>query len=101
MCERPPLQHCMLDVMPELDHQSDGPPFTRRSGESSPECPKTDQHHDRIAVVHDLGTHEPWIKQSQKTASLRPRPTQYINLISLGQVLGPMRQHYEHEQIER
>src|SRR5688500_2197730 len=87
-------------MMPKLDHQSDGPPFTRGAGKPIPKCPKTNQHHDGITVVHELGTHEPGKKQTKKASRLWPRPAQYINLIRLAQVLGPMGQHYEHKNIK-
>ena len=65
-----------------------------------PEGPNTNQHQDCIDVVQELGTHKQGVKQTKKTSSLRPRPAQCINLISLRQVFGPMGQHYEHEHTE-
>src|SRR6185503_2714448 len=90
----------MLDVMPKLDHQSDGPPFMRGPSKTSPECPETNKHHDGITVVHELRTHEPGKKQTKNPSRLRARPAQYINLIGLAQMFGPMGQHNQHEQIK-
>lgn len=95
-----PLQNCMLDVMPKLDHERDGPPFTRSPGETFPEHPKSNEHHDGIAVVQQLGSHEPGKEQSKNTVGTWPRPAEHVNLKRLSQVLSPVGQHYEHEHIE-
>ena len=100
LCNSLPLQDRMLYVMPKLDDQSDCPPFKGGPGKAFPERPKTNQHHDGIPVMHDLGTNEPGKEQTKKTSGIGPGPAEHINLISLRQMLGPVGQHYEHEKIQ-
>jgi len=50
-----PDQQKMLNVMPELNPERDHPPRVRNSGKALPEHPKTDQHHQGVAVVQGFG----------------------------------------------
>ena len=68
MCKRLPLQNEVLEVMPELDHERDGPPLTRSSGEAFSQRPDPDQHHERVTVVQRLGAHKPREKQTEHAA---------------------------------
>src|ERR1043165_6158331 len=101
MRQRLILQHRVLDVMPELDYERDGPPFTRRSGKTFAQRPDADEHHDRIAVVQHLGAHEPRIKEAQHAACFWSWPTEHVNLVSLHEMFGPVPEHDEHEEAER
>jgi hypothetical protein len=59
MCQRLPLQNRVLDVMPELNHEGDSPPFTLGPRKSLPQRPDADEHHDRVSVVQHFRTNEP------------------------------------------
>src|SRR5689334_25076794 len=86
--------------MPELDHEGDGPPFTRSSGEAFSQRPDSDQHHDRVTVVQHFRADEPWIKQAKHAARLWPWPAEHVNLVSLREMFGPVPEHDEHKKIE-
>src|SRR6185369_194082 len=90
----------MLDVMPELDHERDCPPLTRSSSEAFPQCPNSNEHHDRITVVQNFGAHEPRKEQTENAAGARTRPAKHVNLVSLRQMLGPVREDDERKSIE-
>src|SRR5215217_1805933 len=91
----------MLDVMPELDHERDRPPLTRGPGEAFPQRPNSNKHHDRVTVVEHLGAHEPRKEQTENAAGARPRPAKHVNLVSLRQMLSPVREDDERKSIER
>lgn len=101
MSEGLPLQDRVFDVMPELDRESNGPPFPRRTRKTLSQHPNSNQHHDRIAVMQNLRADKPRIKQTEDTIRRRPRPAEHINLKSLREVLGPVREHDQHKQVQR
>src|SRR6185295_6243095 len=101
MCQRLPLQDRMLDVMPELDHERDRPPLPRRSGKTLSQRPNPDEHHDRVTIMQHFRTHEPRKEQTENAAGARPRPTEHINLVSLGEVLSPVREDDECKHVQR
>src|SRR5678815_2912440 len=100
MCESLILQNCVLDVMPKLDHERDGPPPTRGAGKTFSQRPDTNEHHDRVTVVHQLGAHEPREKETEHAASFWSWPAEHVNLIRLREMLGPVCQHDNHQEIE-
>src|SRR6185437_8800417 len=57
----------VLNVMPELDHQSNRPPCERPAGKTFTEDPNSDQHYQSIAVVQGFGLNEPRPKQPKKS----------------------------------
>ena len=71
-----------------------------RSGESFAQHPDTDEHDDGVAVVQGLGFDQPGIPQTKNSIGLRARPSHDINLVSLDQMLAPVRQHDEHETLK-
>src|SRR5215213_2174582 len=91
----------MLDVMPELDHERDRPPITRGPGKAFTQRPDADKHYDRITVVQHFRAHEPRKEQTENATGARPRPAKHVNLISLRQMLSPVRQHDERKKIQR
>src|SRR5829696_9547377 len=91
----------MLDVVPELNHERDSPPFARCSGKTFSQRPNPDEHHDRVTVVQHFGAHQPRKEQTEKAARTRPRPAKHVYLISLREMLSPVRQHDDSEKIER
>src|SRR6185369_12711227 len=91
----------MLDVMPELNYERDRPPLTRGPGEAFPQRPNTNEHNDRITVVQHFRADEPRKEQTENAAGARPRPAKHVNLVSLRQMLGPMREDDERKNIQR
>ena len=95
------LQQQVLEVMEELDRQRDRPPPPIRcAGESRPQQPEADQHHERVAVVQHLGLDQPRIEIAEHAARLRHRPSKRVDLKCLQQVLRPVRQHDHHEALQ-
>src|SRR6185369_8735611 len=90
----------MLDVMPELDHERDRPPLARGPSEAFPQRPNSDKHHDRITVVQHFRADEPRKEQTENAAGARARPAKHVNLVSLRQMLGPVREDDERKSIE-
>src|SRR6185369_13235360 len=85
---------------PELDDERDRPPLARSSRKTFSQCPNADEHHDRVTIMQHFRAHEPRIEQTENAAGARPWPTEYINLISLRQVLSPVRQHDKHKHVQ-
>ncbi len=100
MCESLILQNRVLDMMPKLDRERDGPPFTRCACKTFSQGPDTDEHHDGVPVVHQLGAHEPRKEQTQHAACFRSWPAEHVNLIRLREMLGPVCQHDNHQGIK-
>src|SRR5215204_5417202 len=100
MCEGLPLQHRVFDVMPELNDERDGPPLARGACKSFAKHPDADEHHDRVAVMQQLGAHQPRKEESEYAAGFWARPTHHVDLIRLRQVLGPVSEHDQHEEVE-
>ena len=48
-----------------------------------------------------LGFDQPWEQQPERAARLGDRPAQRVDLQALQQVLGPVRQHHDHEHPQR
>src|SRR5580692_12492496 len=90
----------MLNVMPELNHQRDRPPRARSSAESLAQHPEPNQHHQSIAIVQHFRFYQPRVPQSHDAVGHWPRPAHYPNLVSLHQMLTPMRQHYKHKDLQ-
>src|SRR4051812_1433900 len=90
----------MLNVVPELDAERDGPPLAPLADEALAQRPQTDQHHQRVAVVQRFRADQPRIKKAEDAARLGPRPVQHVNLPGLDQVLRPVPQDDNHEKLE-
>src|SRR5690606_13030666 len=95
--DRLPLQEAVLDVMPELDPEGDHPPGTGKSGKAFTKDKNADQHDQRIAVVQHLGFYEPGKPEPEHATRLGDRPAQHVDLKSLREVFGPVRQHDCHK----
>src|ERR1700722_10100987 len=78
-----PDQQKMLNVMPELNPESDHPPGMGNSSKSFAQEPKAGQHDQRITVMKGFRLDEPGIPQAKQAIGLRTRPSHDINLISL------------------
>jgi len=76
-------QKQMLNVVPELDDESDRPPCAATSGKAFAKHPKADQHDQRITVVQCLGLDEPGIPESENAIGFRARPSHDPNLVCL------------------
>src|ERR1700746_3406018 len=94
-------QQQMLNVMPELDHQSNGPPFPGGPGKSFSQNPDANQHDERIAIVQNFRVDQPGEVQPKKATGMMGRPAKDIDLPGLGNMLRPMRQHDNHKGPER
>ena len=57
---------------------------------------QSDKHHDGIPVVQPLRCDQPW-KDLAEYATRRRRSVEGADLVRLGQVLGPVGQHDDHE----
>src|ERR1700691_5521837 len=90
----------MFDVVPELDPESHHPPCVGNSGKALSEHPNADEHHQGVAVVQRFCLDQPGIPQTEQAESFRARPSHHINLVSLKQVLAPMRKHDQHENLQ-
>src|SRR3984885_1338312 len=91
----------MLDVMPELDHERHRPPGSSSSCKAFAQYPYPDEHHHGVAIVQRLRLDEPRIPQTDQAIGLRSRPSHDINLVSLEQMLSPMRQDNKQEDLQR
>ena len=72
----------------------------RRSFDASeprPQEPRARQHHQRVAVVQRLRLDEPGKEVTQRAARFGHGPAERVDLERLQQVLGPVRQHDDHE----
>src|SRR5579862_7261050 len=90
----------MLNVMPELDPKRHHPPGMRNPRKSLAEHPQANEHDQGIAIVQGFGLNQPRIQQTDQAQSFRTRPPHDIDLVSLDEMLSPMRQHDEHENLQ-
>jgi len=96
-----PEQEQMLNVMPELNHQRDGPPGPRTSREAFAKDPQPNQHHNRIPVMQSFRFDEPRIPESENAIGHWPRPPHDPDLVSLRQMFSPMQKNNGHENLQR
>src|SRR6266542_2751281 len=90
-------QEQVLEVVPELDHESDGPPPTRPPDERRPQQRQPQQHDGREPVVQLLGPEQPGDGLAEETSRLRAWPVQDPDLPGLGEVLEPVPGDDRHE----
>src|SRR5438477_12489088 len=69
-------QNEMLEVVPELNPESDHPPRMRPPGKSFPQNPETNHHYQRKAVMEHFRFHEPWIVHAEYSHRHRAWPVQ-------------------------
>src|SRR5215207_9160221 len=78
----------MLEMMEELNPQRNRPPQpVLVTGESRPQDPEAEQHHQRVAVVQRLRLDQPRIEIAEHAARFGDRPPKPINLVRLQQML--------------
>src|SRR5262247_1107688 len=86
--------------MPELDAESDHPPFVGASLKSLSENPDTDEHHQRIGIVKHLRFDQPGKPETEKASRFRNRPVENIDLEGLKQMFRPVREHDKHKDLK-
>ena len=92
----------MLEVMEELNAERDRPPAAIVGrAEPATQHPDAGQHHERVAVVEKLGADEPREHVAEGAMGHRDGPAHDVNLVHLEDVLGPVRQHDHHEDLQR
>ena len=88
-------------MLPELDDEGYRPPFLRQSGKASAKGPQANGHHNGIPIVHPLRADEPRIPEADNAGGLGARPMHEVDLISLDQMLGPVRENDGHKDLQR
>ncbi len=62
--------------------------------------PDSDEHHERIAVVHDFGSDQPWIPKAEDAVRFGTRPAEVVDLNGLREVFAPVPEDNQHEKPE-
>ena len=87
------LKKRVLDVVPELNAERDRPPGQGAALESAAHRPDADEHDQGVGVMQQLRFDQKREPVAENPARFGDRPAEHIDLKSLNEMLGPVRQH--------